>query len=266
MDIIDLTDQHKPLFSLCLEDWSDEAREAGPRRAQWVERFTPKGLRAKLAVTDDGVVGGMIQHLPVEHSMIDGRDLRFVLCIWVHGHKQGPGNLQKRGMGSALLAAAEEDARASGAKGMAAWGLWLPFWMRAGWFKQHGYRPADRQGMMRLMWKPFASDATPPRWFKRTKKAMELVPGRVTVTGFSNGWCMGGNLTFERAKRAAAGFGDRVAFREIDTSDRTTMAEWGLSDAVFVDGRELTSGPPLSYEKIRRAIEKRVARLPKREA
>ena len=37
----------------------------------------------------------------------------------------------KRGMGKALLAAAEEDARALGTKGMAAWGVWLPSWMKA---------------------------------------------------------------------------------------------------------------------------------------
>ncbi len=54
------------------------------------------------------------------------RSLYFILCIWVHGHKQGPGNLQKRGMGKALLQAAEDDARDLGAKGIAAWGLWLP--------------------------------------------------------------------------------------------------------------------------------------------
>ena len=95
---------------------------------------------------------------------MDGSGLYFIPCIWVHGHKQGRGNFQGRGMGSALLAAAEEDARALGAKGMAAWGLWLPFWMRASWFKKHGYRSVDRDGIASLVWKPFAADARPPRW------------------------------------------------------------------------------------------------------
>ena len=77
----------------------------------------------------------------------------------MHGHKQGRGNFQKKGMGTALLAAAEADARELGAKGMAAWGVLLPFWMRASWFRKHGYRKADKLGMMALMWKPFTADA-----------------------------------------------------------------------------------------------------------
>ena len=147
MRIIDLTDENKALFSICLEDWSDDAREAGCRRAQWIERFLAKGLRAKLAVNEHGTLGGMIQYLPIEHSNVEGSGLHFILCIWVHGHKRGRGNFQGHGMGSALLEAAEADARALGAKGMAAWGIWLPFWMKASWFGKHGYRKADRQGI-----------------------------------------------------------------------------------------------------------------------
>jgi GNAT superfamily N-acetyltransferase len=261
MNVIDLADEHKGLFSLCLEDWSDEAKEAGSRRARWIDRFLARGLRAKLAVDDHGAVGGMIQYLPIEHSNVDGAGLYFIPCIWVHGFPQGRGNFQKRGMGTALLAAAEADARALGAQGMAAWGLWLPFWMRASWFKKHGYRKADRQGVAVLVWKPFVKDARPPRWFPRRNKLPEPVPGKVNVTAFANGWCMAMNLVTERARRAAAEFGDQVAYREIDTSEPSAVAEWGRSDELFIDGRQVRNGPPPTYEKIRAIIAKRVRRL-----
>jgi hypothetical protein len=52
-----------------------------------------------------------------------------------------------------------------------------------------------------------------------------------------------------------------VVFREIDTFDRATAAEWGISDALFVDARQLRTGPPPSYETIRKAIVKRLAAL-----
>ena len=264
MDIIDLSEEHKGLFAACLEDWSDDVKEAGDRRAQWIDRFGAKGLRARLATDDHGVLGGMIQYLPIEHSHVQGSDLYFIPCIWVHGHKQGRGNFQGHGMGTALLEAAEADARALGAQGMAAWGLWLPFWMKASWFKKHGYRKADRQGVAVLLYKPFTQDARPPRWLPKGKRLPDPIPGKVNVTAFSCGWCTVGNITTERARRAAAELGDQVVYREVDTSQPGAVAQWGFVDALFVDGQLVTSGPPKSYNAIRSIIAKRMKRLPRR--
>ena len=261
MRVVDLSDEHRELFSLCLEDWSDEAVEAGPRRGCWIEQYLQRGLRAKLALDDSGEVGGMIQYLPIEESWADGEDLYLVLCIWVHGHKQGRGNFQGHGMGSALLEAAEVDAKALGAKGMAAWGIALPFWMKASWFRKHGYKKADRQGMAVLLWKSFTADAAPPRWFEKGTRLPEPVPGKVNVTAFTSGWCMAQNLVTERARRAAAEFGDPVMFREIDTSERAAVAEWGFTTELFIDGKKVRTGPPPSYDKIRSLIGKRVRKL-----
>jgi GNAT superfamily N-acetyltransferase len=261
MQIVDLDETTKPVFCQCLEDWSPDVKETGDRRRQWVDRFVPRGLRAKLALDDAGTPGGMIQYLPIEESTVDGTGLYFITCIWVHGHKQGRGNFQGRGMGKALLAAAEEDARALGAKGMAAWGLWLPFWMKASWFRRHGYRAADRDGIASLLWKPFGVDARPPRWFRRTAKPLDLTPGRVNVTCFVNGWCTVGLVAAERARRVSGEFGDRVVFREVDTSEHATVAEWGLADALFVDGKRVMTGPPISPERLRKMVGKRVGRL-----
>lgn len=260
MEIVDLTEDRKDLFCLCLEDWSDEAKESGPKRRQWLDRGQKRGLRAKLALDDNGVEGGMIQYGPIEQSFVDGSDLYLIYCIFVHGYKEGRGNFQKRGMGRALLRAAEEDARDRGALGMAAWGIALPFWMKASWFKKHGYRRADRQGMSVLLWKPFSDEAKPPRWFPKVDKAPEAVQDMVNVTAFSSGWCLAQNLVFERARRAAAEIGDGVIFQEIDTSERKAVAEWGRSDTVLVDGKALQKGPPPSYDKIYNTIAKRAHR------
>ncbi len=258
MRVVDLTDDRKDLFCLCLEDWSDEAKEAGPKRCEWLERGQKLGLRGKLALDANGVEGGMIQYGPIEHSVVDGEGLYFVYCIHVHGHEQGRGDFRKRGMGRALLFSAEEDARRCGAKGLVAWGLSLPVWMKASWFKKQGYRTVDRQGISELLWKPFTEDAEPPRWFPKTGKLPEPVAGKVNITAFSRGWCMAQNLVYERTKRAAADFGDSVVFTEIDTSKRETVQEWGRSDEVLIDGKSVQKGPPPSYEKIHKVIAKRV--------
>lgn len=260
MNVIDLSAEHEPLFHVCLEDWSDEIREAGDHKKVWCGKMAGRGLRVKLAVDDDGRVGGMIQYLPIEFAPVLGADLYFVACIWVHGHKQGRGNFQKRGMGKALLHAAETDVQQLGSKGLAAWGLWIPVWMKAAWFKRQGYKKADRDGLRVLLFKPFAEDAVAPKWIRRRKRP-ESVPGQVTVTALKNGWCPGQNIAFERAKRAAACFGERVVFREIDTFDRQVFLEWGIADALFIDDKEVATGPPPSYDRIHKLIAKRVRKL-----
>jgi GNAT superfamily N-acetyltransferase len=170
MNVIDLNPQNQELYFQCLEDWSDEIKEAGNHKACWYNKHKDRGLRVKLALDDNSEVGGMIQYLPIEESFIEGKDLYFVLCIWVHGHKKGKGNFQKKGMGKALLQAAEDDAKGKGAKGMAAWGIWLPFWMKASWFKKYGYNKADRDGIAVLVWKAFTDDASSPHWIKQKKR------------------------------------------------------------------------------------------------
>ncbi|MDP2729525.1 MAG: GNAT family N-acetyltransferase [Dehalococcoidales bacterium] len=263
MEIIDLSKEYeKRLYFVCLEDWSEEMEEAGDHKEVWYNKMKDKGLRVKLALDDKGEVGGMVQYVPIEYSFAEGKDLYFMNCIWVHGHKRGRGNFQKQGMGKALLQAAEDDARALGSKGMVAWGIPLPFWMKASWFKKQGYDKVDQQGVLGqvLLWKPFTDDVIPPRWIQQ-KRRPEVTAGKVTVTAFLSGWCPAQNIVFERAKRAAAKFGSDVEFQHIDTFNRKNLREWGISDALFVDGKQVRTGPPPSYEKIRSIIAQRVKKL-----
>ncbi|TVR73113.1 MAG: N-acetyltransferase [Spirochaetaceae bacterium] len=96
----------------------------------WSEKR--QGLRVQLARDNDGAIVGMIQYTPIEHAPLYGRDLYYIYCVWVHGHKQG--------VGSRLLDAAESDARTLGAKGIVAWGLRIPVFMRSRWFRKRRYR------------------------------------------------------------------------------------------------------------------------------
>ena len=64
------------------------------------------------------------------------------------------------------------------------------------------------------------------------------------------------------AQRAAAEFGDRVVYREIDTSDPAVLAEWGIEGALFVDDECINSGltdyPPPGCEEIRQKIRQKL--------
>jgi len=259
MDIIDLNEKHYDRYFCCLEEWSEDMKDAGDHKRQWFFKMKDEGLHVKIAIDND-VPCGMIQYQPAENSTIDGKDLYFINCIWVHGHKEGIGNYQKRGIGKALLAAAEDDIKSMNRSGVAAWGISLPFWMKASWFKKQGYTKIDKNGMAVLLWKKFKEDAVPPRWIREKKKPQQK-NGVVTVTSFINGWCPVQNITHERAKRVAQEFGEFVEFQEIQTLARNVFCEWGISDGLFVDGKQVWTGPPISIDRIRKKIAKKVKRL-----
>lgn len=260
MKVRDMKPEDKELYCVCLEDWSDEMREAGDHKCAWYEKMKDKGLRVKLAEDDNGVVGGMIQYIPTEHFFAEGENTYIIMCVWVHGYKEGRGDFRHQGMGQALLSAAEEDAKVLGANGMAAWGLLIPVFMQASWFKKQGYKAVDKTGMQALLWKPFKEGAAEPKMIRRKKKP-ERVKGQVTVHAFKNGWCPASNLTYERTRRAAGEFGDNVVFADYDTTNRKVFDEWGIVDALFIDDKEVQTGPPPSYEKIYKLISKKVKKI-----
>jgi N-acetylglutamate synthase-like GNAT family acetyltransferase len=260
MKIADITPETENQYFCCLEEYSDDLKEAGDQKKKWYNQMKDKGLKVKFALDDNDVIGGMIHYIPIEHSMCEGRNLYVVLCIWVHGHKQGRGNYRNRGMGTALLKAAEDDARQLGSDGLVAWGLNIPVFMRASWFKKHGYKVVDKSGMIRLLWKPFSENALPPKFIK-PKKLPEKGRGKVNVTMFRNGWCQTMNVACERALRASLDFPGKINLQEIDTTDHQVVNEWGIFDALYIDGKEVRVGPPPAYEKIRKKIEKRVNKI-----
>jgi GNAT superfamily N-acetyltransferase len=263
MNIINLTKEYEGSYFVCLEDWSDEMIEAGNHKEQWYRKMKDEGLCVKLALNDEKKPIGMIQYIPIEYSWIQGAELYFILCIWVHGYKnKGVGDCRKQGIGKALITAAEEDVRKKKAKGIVAWGMPIPVFMRASWFKKQGYIQVDQEGFLGqvLLWKPFSEDAVAPKWVAARKKP-ELDPDKVAVTGLISGWCPAYNMVFKRAKRAAAALGDQVVFQEINTFEREVFDEWGIADYLFINQKKVNAGPPPSYKKIKGKIAKELKGL-----
>jgi GNAT superfamily N-acetyltransferase len=261
MRIVSLSPVHEKQYFCCLEEYSQEVAEAGDHKACWYAKMKDHGLRVKIAENDEGKACGMIQYVPTEMSTVEGPGLYLVLCVWVHGHrKEGVGNMQKRGLGKALLAAAEDDVRSLGGKGIAVWGIILPFFMRASWYRKQGYKVVDKHGMMRLLWKPFTDDAVKPHFLKE-RELPALNPAKVNVSVFINGWCPVQNLVYERAKKAVIEFQNKIEFEVYHTNDSQIMKYWGISDALFINGKKVWTGPPPSFKKIHRLIEKQVKKL-----
>jgi len=260
MKIIDLNNENMDLYLNCLSGDCKNLEYGMGIKKKWYNKMKEKGLKVKIAVDDNGNTGGMIQYLPVEYSWVTGNDLYFINCIWVYYHKKGRGNFRKKGMGVSLLKTAEDDVKKMGKKGLVVWGLSIPVFMRANWFKKHGYIAVDKDGISVLLWKSFCSDAVPPKWIKR-KKLPGSSPGKLTVTLFINGWCSYYNQLLDKVKKAIISHEDKIIFDLIDTSDNNVLHEWGISDGLFINGKEVKFGPPPSYEKIKKIINKNIKKL-----
>ena len=263
--IVDVNLDNLDDYCVCFEKWSEEMAEAGGHKACWYDKMKDRGLGVRLAEDSDGQLCGLIQYVPSEYAPLSGSGYYFIYCTWVHGHKKGIGNRQGRGIGSALLASAEEDIRSRDGSGIAAWGITMPFWMPAAWYKKHGYRVIQKSGMMRLVWKPLKDNAEVPQWLPR-RKAGDISPEgpAVTVTSLRSGICPVMNLAYERAKKVSESFGGDVRLREIVTDEPEVLSEWGVSDALYINDTEIPLGAPISEKKIERTIRKQLQKAGKR--
>jgi hypothetical protein len=260
-EIIDVDETNKAGYCVCLEEWSDEIQEAGNHKACWYDKMKKKGLGIKMVKDTDGTISGLIQYIPAEYAPLTGKDFYYIYCVWVHGHKKGIGNRKGSGMGTELLEAAEADIRELGGTGAAAWGISMPFWMKASWYKKHGYKVVQKDGMRRLLWKPFKEGIEPPRWYENIKSPEISDNSRVKITSLMNGICPVMNLAHERAKAVAAEFEDSVDFQIVRTDEPGMLKEWGISDCLFINDKKIELGPPLSKDKIRKMIRRQMKKL-----
>jgi hypothetical protein len=259
MEIVDLTREHEEVFLCCLKPEDRTFAEGVPIKRQWLDDKRGMGLGVKLAIDEDGVVAGMIQYSDRQLApfVVAGEGTWVIHCIWVHVYEGGIGNRGGRGMGPALLRAAEEDMRTLGARGVAAWGILTDEWMNAPWFERHGYRRVDEQGFLGLTFKAFDPDMEEPRFRKEVNRPPPI-PGKARVSSFCIGWCTSGNLNHEWARRASEELGDDVVFERYDTSDLAVTEEWGITTGIFVNGDAYPVDGTETYEKIREFIARRI--------
>jgi hypothetical protein len=172
MKIIDISPDNEQQYFCCLEEWSDDIKEAGDHKEKWYRFMKDKGVRVKFAEDDNGI--------------------------------------------------------------------------------------------MRLLWKPFTEEAVQPEFIKLKK-----LPGKgrdkVNITVFRNGWCPVYNLAYERVLRASREFEEEIEIADFQTINREIVEEWGIVDGIYINGKELRTGPPPSYSKIRKKVDKSVRKLKKQE-
>lgn len=260
--IEDLSEESLLPYCSCLEDWSDEMKEAGDIKYRWVEKMKDHGLGVKMARNSAGEYVGMIQYVPSEYSAVEGKGNYHIHCCWVHAYKgKGVGDWRKRGIGKSLLQAAEEDVLKRGGLSISAWGLTIPVWMRASWYEKQGYRAADREGMAVLMWKALSDDAVKPQWRKASPGLYEKSTDTVKVISYINGICPAANIGHERMKRILEGHSERVDYTVFDNSGAEEIGKRGITDALYINGTAVPLGPPPKEKKLRKILRKETKHL-----
>ncbi|HHY97157.1 MAG TPA: GNAT family N-acetyltransferase [Firmicutes bacterium] len=236
---------------------SEEMDACARRRQAWLEKMYPRGVRVKVALVD-GDLAGFAYVMPITVSPWGplGEDLAVLPCLVAQGRVKG------KGVGRALIEAAEEEARRQGFGGLATIAYYRDFWfMPAAFFEHLGYRAVVRRRDEAVLWKTFdAPEPPPPRLLSR-RYDLVPVPGKVTVDLFWNTFCQTSDIEAHRVREVAAEFGDRVVLREFCADDRETLLRYQMDRGIFVQGEEIGWGYEAPREGIREAIVSALSRL-----
>lgn len=259
--IVPLDDRLRDRYLRCFTPEGGDILAPGvPRKAAWYDRMKDQGLIVRVAVEPDGEVAGFIQAVPIEQvPWMDGQDALAILCLWVHGKRWGLQDHEKRGWGRRLVEAVEREARAQGRQGVAAWGLLVPGWLESRFFHHLGFRRVDRVGLSALMWHGWG-DTAAPHFVRRDgdphpDRPRDVPDEHVHVTAHCGGWCTMYDAVCAKAERVAARHDD-VDFHEVDSWDPEGFSAAHIADAVFIDGTDITAGPPPDEAAIDKAIAK----------
>jgi GNAT superfamily N-acetyltransferase len=214
-----------------------------------------KGSRVKIA-TLYGEPVGFLHVIPIEFSPWGplGRDLLVIPCLVSvnKGH----------GVGKALLAAAEEEARCQGQKGTVTIGYYHDFWfMPASFFEANGFTKFggmqqgyfDPKNRAAVLWRAFDEHVAAPVLLKPNYK-LEPIPGKVVIDLFWNEFCQTSNIEAQRVREVAAEFGDRVTLNQYSADDRAALLPHQIARGIFINGREIYWGHEAPRDGIREAI------------
>jgi GNAT superfamily N-acetyltransferase len=160
------------LASLPCYGVKNPAHEGRQRKHCWLKRHLKRGLRAKVVLTPDNRQCGYLEYLPGEYAWrgVEARGYLFIHCVWTFFRQY-----QRKGLGSLLVQACLEDARTSGADGVAVVARDRPWLATSALFLRNGFKvvdtaPPDYQLLVRKLKPAAPNPAFKGDWEKKLKK------------------------------------------------------------------------------------------------
>ena len=246
---------------------SEEIDVCAEKRLAWLRHMQANGLRVKVAVLEGNPVG-FIYAMPIEICPLGplGHDLLAIPCLVAQNRVKG------RGVGLALMNAAEKEACIQKKKGLVVTAYFHDFWfMPAPFFQRNGFTPITRRNVVNsgrkeylseeaLLWKVIDPSAQPPR-FLAPNYEFEPVPGKVVVDLFWNTFCQTSNIEAQRVREVADEMADKVALNEYCADDRDLFSRCQIPRGIFINGKEIGWGYEAPKEKVRKAIVEELRRV-----
>ncbi len=232
------------------------------RRIPWLREQHRYGLRVKVALID-GRHAGFLYAMPVEIAPWGpvGRDLMAIQCL---AAKKPVG----RGIGRALVEAAEEEARRQERKGLTVIAYYHDFWfMPAYFFEKCGYSRVgeiaevtdigERTYMSGkgLLWKVFDASAEPPK-FRKPNYVFKPATGKVAMDLFTTRSCLTCDVEAQRVREVAGEFGNSTVLREYCADNPKIRDEYGLCRGIFINGNAVGWGTEAPKDNVRAEVEK----------
>ncbi len=234
---------------------SEEMDSSAGRRLAWLSAMHRNGSRVRVA-TLAGRLAGFLHVIPIECCPWGplGRELLVIPCLVSvnKGH----------GVAKALLAAAEEEARRQGRKGIVTIGYYHDFWfMPASFFEANGFLKCggirqgygDPKSRAAVLWRAFDEHVEAPLLLK-PKYEFKTIPGKVVIDLFWNEFCQTSNIEAQRVREVAAEFGDSVTLNQYSADDRAALLRHQIARGVLINGREIYWGYEATEDAIREAI------------
>jgi len=238
---------------------SDEFDACARRRLAWFRGMYDDGLRVKVALYEGDRVA-FLHVMPIEICPWGplGRDLMAIPCLGVEE------KVERKGVGRALIDAAEQEAKSQGKKGLVTVAYYWDFWlMPAPFFERCGFSIARRRREPAgerfeaheeaIMWRLLDASAEAPQFLNRHYH-FTPVPGVVVVDLFYSAFCVTGDIEAHRVREVVSEFGDAVMLREYSADDRAILTRHQMPRGIFVNGKEMWWGHPAPRDGIREAI------------